>query len=195
MSGQYTTASTGEDDQAGFPVTFTAEDESAARDISTAGSSILAAPRRDDGKRTESCVLIRSQSSVSTSGNSQIGVRVRLRRSDRTQGPKKHKVLRRFQGILIGDEGSEARVILFHKGEHFEYTIPLRSLHAAGIKLPNQPFEMDEVEQVDTDSAMFGYIFKPLAGCHTAFTDVVGLSPDLKAKQLAVIRKFGKSSD
>lgn len=58
----------------------------------------------------------------------------------------KEKVLRRLRGFLIEDQGEMSLVAFVENDQTYKYKVPTSRLIQAGIKIENQPFEMDEVE-------------------------------------------------
>lgn len=98
---------------------------------------------------------------------------------------------RRFRGFLVEERGEEARVILEDGGKHYDYFLPVRQLHSAGITEENQPFEMDEYEEkIDDDGYLTGYIFRPLAKASDALIDTFDLDEERKRKRSLIFEKF-----
>ena len=83
-------------------------------------------------------------------------------------------------------------VALVDGGQTYQYRLPADQLHKAGIKAPNQPFEMDEVVIVgpEGESGM-GYIFRASARPQDAFAERVALDADRQAKLDLIRKKLG----
>jgi len=105
----------------------------------------------------------------------------------------KPRVLRRMIGYLMSFQGKTARVTFVENGQTFEYEMPAEQLTKSGIKLANQPFQMDEVEMQMDEGFLMGYQFKPLAKESDAYVDPLNLDAERKAKLERILKKFAKT--
>lgn len=115
--------------------------------------------------------------------------------------PRRHssreKVVRRFEGFLVENEGEEYKVAFVQSDDLIFYYLPASQLRQAGISAPNQPFQMDEVEvNLSTGQTITGYTFVPLAKPSDAFNDSIDLDKNERRSKLsAIFKKFGKAQD
>jgi hypothetical protein len=97
--------------------------------------------------------------------------------------------LRRLRGFLQGTEGRECTVVFVDGDQTYPYRLPADQLRKAGVKAPNQPFEMDEVEITGPDGEPgMGYIFRATARPQDAFADRVSLDSGRESR-VSLIRK------
>jgi len=90
--------------------------------------------------------------------------------------------------------GNEAKVVLFENGQSASYTLPSKQLRKIGVTLPNQPFEMDEIEiESDADGFIVGYRFRALALPGDSFVEILELDEARQRKRDIIFREFGKT--
>jgi hypothetical protein len=123
---------------------------------------------------------------------------LRIRPARHAKPPKKRqsaeKILRRFEGFLIEDEGEDYRVVFIENGLPVEYYMPSSPLRKAGITASNQPFQVDEVEIESASGRMVvGYSFTPTAKPSDAFNDAIELTDERRRKLNAIFERFGKA--
>ena len=100
--------------------------------------------------------------------------------------------LRRLRGFLLETQGTECTVLFVDSGHSYQYHLPANQLHKAGVKAPNQPFEMDEVEIAGPDGEPgLGYIFRAAARPKDAFADRVVLDAERQSKLDMIRKKLG----
>jgi hypothetical protein len=131
------------------------------------------------------------------SGNISFEIRPARVSQNPTRRKPSEKVVRRFKGFLVEDEGEEYKVAFVQDDELVLYYLPASQLREAGISSPNQPFQMDEIEiELSTGKMMQGYTFVPLAKRSDAFNDSIDLDKnDRRSKLSAIFKKFGKAED
>lgn len=111
------------------------------------------------------------------------------------------RIKRRIKGFLVELESAnsktkEARVAFIENGQMVLYDLPGDQIRNAGITVPNQPFEMDEVETEDeTGAIIWGYRFKALAEPSDAYIQTLPLDDERKRKRDLILRTFGKTQD
>ena len=127
----------------------------------------------------------------------QTGIRFRpaIKKRPTANNSSKPRVLRRINGFLKEMQGKNARVIMVDNGESYEYEMPAERLTKNGIKLANQPFQMDEVELQTDDGFFVGYHFRPLATEADLYSDPLDFDTERKRKLELIIKKFAKTSD
>ena len=133
---------------------------------------------------------------TSLGGEQESGIRfgpVSKKRSS-TESQKKARVLRRLSGFLMEFQGKAARVTFVENGKQFEYEMPSEQLEKSGIKMANQPFQMDEVEMQTDDGFFIGYQFRPLASEADVYSDPLDFDADRKKKLQLILKKFAKAS-
>ena len=87
-----------------------------------------------------------------------------------------------------------ATVMLVNNGQTFQYELPAHNLLDNGIKVVNQPFQMDEVElQVEGGGKFVGYQFRPLAKESDAYVEPLSFDADRKEKLALILKKFAKA--
>ena len=123
---------------------------------------------------------------------------LRVRPARDAKPPKKRqpteKILRRFDGFLVEDEGEDYRVVFIEDGLPVEYYVPSSQLRKAGITASNQPFQMDEVEiESASGRVVVGYSFTPMAKPSDAFNDAIELTDERRLKLNAIFERFGKA--
>ena len=98
-----------------------------------------------------------------------------------------------MRGFLVEFQSNEARVAFVENGETILYDLPAEQLRKAGIKVRNQPFQMDEVE-IDMGSAgvVIGYHFTALAKTSDAYIETLDFDEERKRKRALILKEFGK---
>lgn len=102
------------------------------------------------------------------------------------------KVKRRLKGFLVEMETKEARVAFVENNEVFQYDMPAEQLRAAGIKVRNQPFQMDEIEMELESGMVIGYRFTALADESDAYHEALDVDAERKRKRDFILKEFGK---
>ncbi|MBI4662616.1 MAG: hypothetical protein HY735_27705 [Verrucomicrobia bacterium] len=92
------------------------------------------------------------------------------------------KVKRRLQAFFVQEEGEEARVAFVAGGKLIHYYLPIKLLHDAGVRVENQPFELDELEATVAGVPMTGYKVRASAPAQDARTAPLGLDQDRQQK-------------
>lgn len=99
------------------------------------------------------------------------------------------KTLRRMRGFLVETNGAESKVVFVENGQKIIYFLPTDRLARCGVTVPNQPFQMDEVEfRPGHDAFGKGYIFRAIAEPQDAVKGDVLLDANRKAKLEAILR-------
>jgi hypothetical protein len=109
------------------------------------------------------------------------------------RAPLRKSFIRRFIGVLKSMNHEEALVLIASPNGEYAYTLPARQIRKAGITIPNQPFEMNEIEVTVGDETFPTYEFKPLADLKSAYVETVKSSPEIKECDDLISRAFGKS--
>jgi hypothetical protein len=159
----------------------------------TEGGILFSAPteRRGEGEDRFGFLSTVRSLDATTAGDLKFGPVTKKRKN---QEPKQHiKVLRRLSGLLIELQGKTALVDLEADGNHYRYEIPSDNLIKCGVKIKNQPFQMDEVEIQMEDGVVTGYKFKALASADDVFSDLIELDAERKKKQELIFSYFAKS--
>jgi hypothetical protein len=130
-------------------------------------------------------------------GSGNVSFEIRSARSSKSPAIRQNseKIVRRFEGFVVEDEGEEYKVAFVQDAQLVFYYLPASQLREAGISAPNQPFQMDEMEiKLSTGSVMTGYAFVPLAKPSDAFNDSIDLNKNKRRSKLtAIFKKFGKA--
>ena len=119
----------------------------------------------------------------------------RVVRPSKQRDAKSHeeiKVLRRWQGFLLSVDKVSARVELIQDGKSYTYDLPADRLVKSGIKIQNQPFEMDEVEIRTNEGFVTGHRFRALAEATDVYIEHLDLDEDRKRKRDFILKKLGK---
>ena len=111
------------------------------------------------------------------------------------EGARPWRVVRRFRGLVLDNQGDSWSVGFADKGELVEYELPADRLRKHGITMRHQPFEMDELVSVDPEVEGKLYRFRPLAGPDDAFVEELNLDPERRRLRDLIFAKFGKSQD
>ena len=110
--------------------------------------------------------------------------------SSRMRKREKPRVMRRLNGFLVGFEGEWAKVVYVQGNSSYEYNVPAQQLLKSGIKIENQPFEMDEVEVTLDHEIILGTIFRPLASTESVRIEPLPLSEQEKAERAEILGYF-----
>jgi hypothetical protein len=102
----------------------------------------------------------------------------------------KFKVLRRFRGFFVQDEGEVARVAIVKDNELIHYTFPSRELKKAQISIENQPFEMDEVETELDGVTLKGYQFRKSVDENSSYGEALQLDASQREKLDVILKAF-----
>jgi len=101
---------------------------------------------------------------------------------------------RRFKGFLVELQSDEARVAFVEDGKTVFYDLPADQIRRAGIKVRNQPFQMDEIETEDEHGSLIvGYRFLPLAQASDAYIETLSFDDERKRKRDFILKEFGKA--
>lgn len=116
------------------------------------------------------------------------------------ESSRRHSVhiKRRLRGFLVElpDATQEARVAFVENGEMIPYDLPAEPIRKAGIILPNQPFEMDEIEtQGEDGSFTVSYRYKALAKPADAYIQTLNFDDERKRKRALILKTFSKTQD
>ena len=97
--------------------------------------------------------------------------------SDRPK--QKIRTKRRMRGFLIEFQNNEARVAFVENGETILYDLPAEQFRKAGIKVRNQPFQMDEVEiEMGPGAIVVGYQITALATASDAYLQTLSFDEE-----------------
>jgi hypothetical protein len=99
------------------------------------------------------------------------------------------KVKRRLQGFFIQAEGQEARVALVDKGTLVHYYLPLSILHEGGVRVENQPFELDELEAKVAGVVMTGHRVRASAPADASEVRPLPLNEEYQRKLNRILRR------
>ncbi|MBI2925925.1 MAG: hypothetical protein HYY24_09500 [Verrucomicrobia bacterium] len=101
---------------------------------------------------------------------------------------------RRLKGFLVEFQSDEARVAFVENGETVFYDLPADQIRRAGIKVRNQPFQMDEIETEDEHGCLIvGYRFLPLAQPSDAYIETLDFDDERKRKRDLILKEFAKA--
>ncbi|MGA2176206.1 MAG: hypothetical protein ABSH38_14615 [Verrucomicrobiota bacterium] len=101
---------------------------------------------------------------------------------------------RRLRGFLVEMQTDNARVAFVDNGQTILYDLPAEHLRKAGITAQNQPFQMDEIENMDEDGAWcVGYRFLALAKASDAEIEVLKFDGERKRKRDIIFQEFSKA--
>ncbi len=99
-----------------------------------------------------------------------------------------------MRGFLIEFQNNEARVAFVENGETILYDLPAEQFRKAGIKVRNQPFQMDEVEiEMGPGAIVVGYQITALATASDAYLQTLSFDEERKRKRALILKEFGKS--
>jgi len=103
---------------------------------------------------------------------------------------------RRLKGFLVELQGNDARVALIDNGHTILYDLPAEQIRRAGIKVRNQPFQMDEIETEDQHGVLIvGYRFLALARPMDAYIETLDFDDERKRKRDLILKEFGQAQD
>lgn len=115
---------------------------------------------------------------------------------DDARKPKAVRVKRRLKGFLVELQSNEARVAFVENEDTIFYDLPADQIRRAGIKLRNQPFQMDEIETEDENGNLIvGYRFVALAMPSDSYIETLNFDEELKRKRAFVLSEFGQTQD
>ena len=121
------------------------------------------------------------------------------RKASTKDTPPRHQSVRtkrRLKGFLVEIQGHEARVAFVENGETVLYDLSADQIRRAGIKVRNQPFQMDEIETGDEHGApIVGYRFLALAKPSDAYPETLNFDDERKRKRALILREFGQAQD
>ena len=101
---------------------------------------------------------------------------------------------RRLQGFLIEFQDDNARVGLIVDGEVVNYDLPANRIRQAGVKVRNQPFQMDEIEMEEEDgSIIVGYRITALANPGDAYIETLNFDDERKRKRDLILKEFSQA--
>jgi hypothetical protein len=101
-----------------------------------------------------------------------------------------------MRGYLIEILGAECKVAFVEDGKQTIYYLPTDSLARAGIRSPNQPFQMDEVEFRPARGEFgTGYVFRALAEVRDSKREKLELTPELRQKLNDLLKKDVHAED
>jgi len=138
-----------------------------------------------EGFGTDSIQLsTRTSSRVSDVDSDYQAERPRQNSEGKRKGPgRRTRTLRRMSGFLIETQGEKSKVGLIEIGKVSIYSLPTQVLSANGIRLKNQPFEMDETLK---DGALV-YEFRAAAEATDAYQTAFVLDEDRRAKRALLL--------
>jgi hypothetical protein len=113
------------------------------------------------------------------------------RSNPRHAAARKHKlkVIRRLRGFLIESSGKESKVAFVQGGQTTIYYLPTAILSKNKITIPDQPFEMDEVEfPADGGLSGFGYVFRPIASAKDRKRELLELDAETEEELRELLR-------
>ena len=120
-------------------------------------------------------------------------------KSSTTDSPthkQKFRTKRRLKGFLVELQSNEARVAFIEHGETIFYDLPADQIRRAGIKMRNQPFQMDEIETEDEHGwPIVGYRFRPLAQPVDAYIETLNFDEERKRKRDLILKEFEEAQD
>ena len=91
-------------------------------------------------------------------------------------------------------QSDEARVAFVENGQTVFYDLPADQIRRAGIKVRNQPFQMDEIETEDEHgSPIVGYRFVALTKPSDAYIETLNFDDERKRKRDLILKEFGKA--
>lgn len=103
---------------------------------------------------------------------------------------------RRLRGFVIAFDGREVRVGFVQADDSIiEYLLPSASLRKAGITEENQPFEMDEIEEIADGEYSLTYRYRTMAPAASAATDILKSDERLAELRAAALQHFGNGTD
>jgi hypothetical protein len=113
------------------------------------------------------------------------------RLASRKDHDAKERVVRKFQGILLGFTGDEALVVFKSGNESFEYYLSAPLLKRNGVTVIDQPFEFIEGERVMSGPQveLFTRVV-PLAPANSATSSGLALPPETRAKLQAIFAQL-----